>query len=184
MKVKLTKNVWADTTKLPDGLTLYTIYVVTEIFKSNPCDKYFRIIDDNGEEQSWNSECFDVVEQDIVYPAIYTHFKHEEEPSKYIYATMFISYPVDNLKNEEVKDNYIQARHTETENSIWLFGNKKEHIHSKIDCEDILVIYRPLYGANETYARPLHMFTGKVDNIKYPKVKQKFRFELVKYYSF
>lgn len=43
--------------------------------------------------------------------------------------------------------------------------------------DETLVVYEEL-GDHKIWARPIEMFTSKVDHEKYPDVKQEYRFEL------
>ena len=49
-------------------------------------------------------------------------------------------------------------------------------IHS--ETKEKMVLYRALYANGLRYVRPYEMFKEKVDKVKYPNVKQEYRFEL------
>ncbi len=46
------------------------------------------------------------------------------------------------------------------------------------ETKEKMVLYRALYGNCERWVRPYDMFIEKVDKVKYPNVKQEYRFEL------
>ena len=89
--------------------------------------------------------------REIKVGRIYKHFKYEtlneEDKLKNIYKYVVLGF----------------ATHTET--------------------KEKLVIYRALYTSSkmgvdfDIYARPYDMFISEVDHLKYPLIKQKYRFE-------
>lgn len=90
---------------------------------------------------------------------IVKHFKYEtltdEQKKQNIYLYQILAFPV---------------KHTET--------------------REELVVYKALYECHENnmdvnlgqiFARPISQFFSDVDTVKYPNIKQKYRFELIKH---
>ena len=64
-----------------------------------------------------------------------------------------------------------------------LVSDPKKYLYEIICCathtenEEVLVVYRAMYGDKKKYARPADMFLSEVDREKYPNIKQQYRFE-------
>ena len=53
-----------------------------------------------------------------------------------------------------------------------------EDVALNSETKEKYVVYRRLYGDGGLWIRPMDMFLSEVDHVKYPNVKQKYRFEL------
>ena len=47
------------------------------------------------------------------------------------------------------------------------------------ETHDRVVVYRALYGDKGLFVRPYEMFMEEVDQVKYPEIRQKYRFEKI-----
>lgn len=106
---------------------------------------------------------------------MYKHFKGA------YYFTLGISKPV-NVLNSIGKFKFIRVKHTETheEFDVLLNLESKQMFHNYKISEATFVIYRNAYENVDTiWARDIEMFSSKVDEEKYPKFADKYRFEEV-----
>ena len=152
---------------------------ISGVFEDENCYE----LEEDSNKYGWTDKMFFDSGRELICPAIYRHFKHKEDGNinNYLYATMFVSEPID--ENNNIKYNYdtdtlYRVTNTETGKHITIIVSKDKCYHAYDDCNEKMVIYRSMYDFGN-YARPYSMFLSKVDHEKYPDIKQKYRFELV-----
>ncbi|NCI19742.1 DUF1653 domain-containing protein [Clostridium botulinum] len=117
------------------------------------------------------------MKRELIYPAIYKHFK-----GKY-YATIGVSNPIPLGYEDDfpLHADFMTIYHTETNKELIAVYMNEKWYHFKEDYDDSLVLYKSLYDNYFTYARPKPMFLSEVDHRKYPEIEQKYRFQLIRY---
>ena len=63
----------------------------------------------------------------------------------------------------------------ESDKYLYMIVGKATHSETR----ERMMVYAALYGDGGLFVRPLDMFLSEVDHVKYPDIKQKYRFELV-----
>ena len=114
------------------------------------------------------------MENCLVYPSVYKHFK-----GKY-YAIMGVAESKD-IDIKDLEKGYMKATHTELGDRLTIEKTKDGDyvINDYRGMYDGVrfVLYKTLYDDTGIYARPTDIFLSEVDHVKYPNVKQQFRFE-------
>ena len=79
----------------------------------------------------------------------------------------------------EIKVNNIYKHFKGHVYKVIAIGYDSENYNEEDPSKSRLVVYQNV-ESNEVWVRPYYMFNSLVDKKKYPDIKQKYRFELVK----
>ena len=92
------------------------------------------------------------------------------------------------MEREFKKGDIVKHFKRETVSEEELKTNPNKYLYEIVgvschtETKELLMIYKPLYEVDslkgqELAARPYDMFASEVDHVKYPDIKQKYRFE-------
>ena len=88
------------------------------------------------------------------------------------------------------RGNYVRHFKRETLTELELRSNPRKYLYKvlSIDAintvdESLCVVYGSMYD-DKVYVRPYDEFMSEVDKVKYPDIKQKYRFETISDYQY
>lgn len=130
----------------------------------------------------------DVFPHRLVYPAIYSHFKHVKDGdcNNYLYVVEGVleAIEVQNMDNVGIVKYIGAVMETETKTVLDYCIGKDGKLYMPLHNQEIkegkYVIYNSMYD-NMRYARPYDMFMSEVPEGKDNPSGQKYIFELVRY---
>ena len=125
-----------------------------------------------------------IIPRKLVVPGIYRHFKHTEDgiPNNYMYAVRGIAEAIEFTSNFYKTSKPVTiCTETETNEIVHIsLKDGKYYVDSRNGkLKGKYVVYDSMYNGS-VWCRHYDMFMSEVDHEKYPDIKQKYRFELVR----
>lgn len=83
---------------------------------------------------------------------------------------------MNNFKVNDMVQHFKRETLDETEYATNKYLYIIEGFAKHTETDEDMVVYRALYAPYTLYVRPMSLFCSKVDKVKYPDIKQEYRF--------